>query len=70
MTYGARGSIVFAGGRSERIGVRPVRHVDPTGAGDAFAAAYLAARAAAHQPASAARRASAVVSGLLARRRP
>ncbi|MDP9262502.1 MAG: PfkB family carbohydrate kinase [Actinomycetota bacterium] len=39
--------------------------VDPTGAGDAFGAAYLSARASGHAPASAARRATALVAALL-----
>jgi sugar/nucleoside kinase (ribokinase family) len=68
VTLGSRGSIVFAEGREERISVDPRMKVDPTGAGDAFAAAYLAGRAAADPPATAGRRASAVVAGLLAGR--
>jgi sugar/nucleoside kinase (ribokinase family) len=39
---------------------------DPTGAGDAFAVAYLGSRAGGHAPASAARRATALVAALLA----
>jgi len=66
VTLGSRGSLLVAGGRAERIPVRPVGgRVDPTGAGDAFCAAYLDARAAGYRPPSAARRASALVSGLL-----
>jgi sugar/nucleoside kinase (ribokinase family) len=66
VTFGSRGSLVVAGGKAERIPVRPVPgRVDPTGAGDAFCAAYLDGRAAGHGPASAARRASALVAGLL-----
>jgi sugar/nucleoside kinase (ribokinase family) len=42
-----------------------VRAPDPTGAGDAFTAAYLACRRRDHAPAAAARRAAAVVSDLL-----
>jgi sugar/nucleoside kinase (ribokinase family) len=45
-----------------------IGEVDPTGAGDAFAAAYLASRATGHGPRAAARRATAVVAGLLGRR--
>lgn len=66
VTLGPRGSIVFAGGRAERISVTPLEGVDPTGAGDSFATGYLAAREAGHAPASAAREASALVLGLLA----
>ena len=65
VTRGSRGSLVCAGGRLERVPVRPVTGRDPTGAGDAFCAAYLDGRAAGHAPGSAARRASALVSGLL-----
>lgn len=65
VTFGAEGSLVLARGTSERIRAHAVAG-DPTGAGDAFAAAYLVARASGHRPASAARRASALVSSLLA----
>jgi sugar/nucleoside kinase (ribokinase family) len=65
LTLGERGSVVIVHGREEEIPARPVPSADPTGAGDAFAAAYLAARAAGHAPASAARRATALVAALL-----
>jgi sugar/nucleoside kinase (ribokinase family) len=66
VTFGSRGSLVVAGSRVERVTVRPdERRVDPTGAGDAFCAAYLDSRAAGHGPESAARRASALVTHLL-----
>jgi sugar/nucleoside kinase (ribokinase family) len=66
VTFGSRGSLVVAGARAERVSVRPLeRTVDPTGAGDAFCAAYLDSRAAGHGPVSAARRASVLVTGLL-----
>jgi sugar/nucleoside kinase (ribokinase family) len=69
VTLGSRGSIVLAGGRVERVPARPVLgEVDPTGAGDAFAAAYLAARGDGHSPFAAARRATALVAGLLGAR--
>jgi sugar/nucleoside kinase (ribokinase family) len=66
VTRGARGATVVT--RDETVDV-PTRAVDgdPTGAGDAFAAVYLASRAGGHAPVSAARRATAVVSALLAR---
>jgi sugar/nucleoside kinase (ribokinase family) len=64
VTFGLEGSLVLARGCATRVPARAV-NVDPTGAGDAFAAAYLAARAARHAPVSAARRATAVVSALL-----
>jgi len=67
VTRGSRGALVYAGGRVEEVRARPIRGgVDPTGAGDAFVAAYLAARAAGQRPVTAARRATALVSGLLA----
>jgi sugar/nucleoside kinase (ribokinase family) len=69
VTLGTQGCIVYARGRVERVPARPLDDVkDPTGAGDGFAAAYVAARAEGHAPASAARRATALVAGLLAGR--
>jgi sugar/nucleoside kinase (ribokinase family) len=64
VTYGATGAVVFANGRTDEVAARAVAR-DPTGAGDAFAAVYLAARAGGHAPASAARRATALVTALL-----
>jgi sugar/nucleoside kinase (ribokinase family) len=64
VTFGLEGALVLARGSATHVPARAL-HVDPTGAGDAFAAAYLAARAARHAPVSAARRATAVVSALL-----
>jgi sugar/nucleoside kinase (ribokinase family) len=40
---GKRGSVVFAGGDLYREGTLPVVPLDPTGAGDAYCAAFLAA---------------------------
>jgi sugar/nucleoside kinase (ribokinase family) len=69
VTLGSRGSLVLAGGRLQRVAAQSVAGaVDPTGAGDAFAAAYLASRATGHGPRAAARRATALVGGLLGRR--
>lgn len=65
LTLGPLGSIVIVRGKAERVPARPVDGGDPTGAGDAFASAYLAARADGHAPASAARRASALVAALM-----
>ncbi len=66
LTLGERGSVVLVNGRAEEIPARPVENaVDPTGAGDAFASAYLSARAGGHAPTSAARRATALVAALL-----
>jgi sugar/nucleoside kinase (ribokinase family) len=66
VTLGSRGSLVLAGGALEHVPARAVRgEVDPTGAGDAFAAAYLTGRSAGRSPRASARRASALVAGLL-----
>jgi 2-dehydro-3-deoxygluconokinase len=67
VTLGSRGSIVFADGLAEHVPARPVAG-DPTGAGDSFAAVYLAARAGGAPPVAAARRATSVVADLLAGR--
>jgi sugar/nucleoside kinase (ribokinase family) len=64
VTYGPRGSCVYAGGRAERVGAWPVA-ADPTGSGDAFSAAYVAGRSQGLTPVSAARRATALVAALL-----
>jgi sugar/nucleoside kinase (ribokinase family) len=68
VTLGSRGSIVHAGGEEHRVEVEAVPNVDPTGAGDAFAVAYLAARSEGVEPPAAARRASDLVTKLLSRR--
>jgi 2-dehydro-3-deoxygluconokinase len=66
LTLGARGCVVIVRGHAEHVPARPAGDgADPTGAGDSFAAAYLAARADGHAPASAARRATALVAALL-----
>ena len=41
MTQGARGCVVFTQGQERQIPGFPAREVDPTGAGDVFAAAFL-----------------------------
>ncbi len=68
VTLGSRGCIVFADGIAELVRARPVDNPDPTGAGDAFAAAYLAARSRGDAPVAAGRRACALVADLLAGR--
>ena len=65
VTHGSHGATLHAGGRTEEIPAFPMAG-DPTGAGDAFSIAYLSARAGGHRPVPAARRASALVSALLA----
>ena len=56
----------YCGGASEFVAAHPL-DVDPTGAGDAFATAYIVGRNAGFAPAGAARRATAVVASVLAR---
>ena len=68
VTLGPRGSIVYAGGEETFVPANEVKGVDPTGAGDAYSTAYLAARNDGAAPVGAARRATALVEGLLARR--
>jgi len=45
LTRGARGCEVLSSGRVCRVGIHRAREVDPTGAGDVFAAAFLLALA-------------------------
>jgi sugar/nucleoside kinase (ribokinase family) len=68
VTLGPRGSIVFADGEETFVRAREVKDVDPTGAGDAYSTAYVMARSTGIAPAAAARRATALVEGLLAGR--
>jgi sugar/nucleoside kinase (ribokinase family) len=69
VTLGSEGSLVLADGKLERVSARAVDgEIDPTGAGDAFAVVYLASRSTGHAPAAAARRATALVAGLLGRK--
>jgi sugar/nucleoside kinase (ribokinase family) len=69
VTFGERGSWLLIGRRLERVAARPIVAVDPTGAGDAFAAAYIVARSAGHTPPTASRRATALVASMLVPRR-
>lgn len=64
VTFGSRGSLVYADGTLERVEARPVAG-DATGAGDGFSAAYLAGRAAGCSPVEAATRAARLVESLL-----
>lgn len=66
LTLGSAGALVLADGQAERIEVEPLDVADTTGAGDAFAAAYLALRQADAEPVEAGRAAAAVVARLLA----
>jgi sugar/nucleoside kinase (ribokinase family) len=65
ITYGSRGALVVAGGVRESVPIRKVETRDPTGAGDAFLAAYVWARAAGHRPTSAARQAATTAARVL-----
>jgi sugar/nucleoside kinase (ribokinase family) len=67
VTAGAAGARVITRDGVEHVAAHAV-DADPTGAGDAFAVTYLASRAEGHAPLSAARRATALVASLLARR--
>jgi sugar/nucleoside kinase (ribokinase family) len=64
VTHGSRGSTVHWGGAAEFVPARAI-DADPTGAGDAFATAYIVGRNAGFNPVGAARRATAVVASLL-----
>lgn len=71
ITLGSRGSLVYADGELTPVPARPVvANVDTTGAGDEYAAIYLAARSRGRSPVLAARRASAFVGAMLSRRLP
>ncbi|HZO96440.1 MAG TPA: PfkB family carbohydrate kinase [Gaiellaceae bacterium] len=65
VTHGPVGATVYAEGRCEHVHAFEV-DADPTGAGDAFSIAYVAARAAGLPPMTAARRATGVVAEMLA----
>jgi sugar/nucleoside kinase (ribokinase family) len=64
ITRGSRGSTVRHEGRTVDVPAHPLPR-DPTGAGDAFGAAYLSSRAEGYGPVAAARRATSVVASLL-----
>jgi len=65
LTHGSAGAVVVTGGVRERIAVRRVETDDPTGAGDAFLAAYVWARATGQRPVSAARQAAVTAARVL-----
>jgi sugar/nucleoside kinase (ribokinase family) len=68
VTLGGRGALVLAHGRLTHVAALRIDSlVDPTGAGDAFAAGYLAARSTGHAAVGAARRATALVAAMLSR---
>lgn len=66
VTLGSRGALLLSAGRRDVVAVRHIGgQVDPTGAGDAFLAGYVWARACGHRPLSAARHAGAVAARTL-----
>jgi len=65
LTQGSIGGFVITRGVRERIPVRRILTSNPTGAGDAFLAGYVWARAAGHRPASAARHAATTAARVL-----
>ena len=65
VTLGSRGCVLVAEHRLVRIPADPL-DVDPTGAGDAFAAAYVVERSRGQAPRPAAERATRLVHDLLA----
>jgi sugar/nucleoside kinase (ribokinase family) len=68
VSLGSRGALLYARGRLQRVPVRPLSNVDPTGAGDVLGASYVACRALGQPPAVAARRAVEATSAFLTRR--
>jgi sugar/nucleoside kinase (ribokinase family) len=69
VTLGSRGCLVAARRRLVHVPAEPLDGIDPTGAGDMFAAAYVVERARGHAAARAAARATRFVGSLLARTR-
>jgi len=65
LTQGSIGGLVITRGRRDRIPVRRILTSNPTGAGDAFLAGYVWARAAGHRPVSAARQAATTAARVL-----
>jgi sugar/nucleoside kinase (ribokinase family) len=71
VTRGSRGSLVLVDGELVEVPARPsVPGASATGAGDIFAAIYIAARSHGRTPLLSARRASAFVGAMLSRRLP
>jgi sugar/nucleoside kinase (ribokinase family) len=65
LTSGSTGARVITRDGDERVTVRRVETANPTGAGDAFLAAYAWARAAGHKPSSAAHHAATTAARVL-----
>jgi 1D-myo-inositol 3-kinase len=62
MTQGARGCIVYANGEKRQVHGYPAREVEPTGAGDVFAGAFLVRLEETNDPFESARFANATAS--------
>ena len=65
LTLGSQGALLLTSSGRERIPVRGIEGGDPTGAGDAFLAGYVWARATGHRPVSAARHAASIAARVL-----
>jgi len=65
VTLGSRGAMVLARRQLVHVPAHALDGVDPTGAGDAFAAAYIVARSRGNAALAAARRATSVVASVL-----
>jgi sugar/nucleoside kinase (ribokinase family) len=65
LTHGSTGALLICRGVREQIPVRRIDTDNPTGAGDAFLAAYAWSRAAGHRPVSAARHAATTAARVL-----
>jgi sugar/nucleoside kinase (ribokinase family) len=64
VTHGSRGATLYASGATGHVPAVPLG-ADPTGAGDAFCVAYVAARSTGAEPLDAARHATDVVAAVL-----
>ncbi|MBI5029569.1 MAG: ribokinase [Chloroflexi bacterium] len=62
MTQGPKGCVVFVDGKPQHVSGFPAREVDPTGAGDVFAGAFLIRLSETNDPIQAARFANATAS--------
>ena len=69
VTLGSRGCLVVARRSLIHVPTEPLAGIDPTGAGDSFAAAYVVERSRGRAPRAAAQRATRFVHGLLERTR-
>lgn len=65
VTLGAKGCLVYSDGLAEHVPARPLEVPDPTGAGDAFMAAYLSYRRRRHAPPTSAHLAAEVAGRVL-----